>query len=62
MTDDGFQSGCRRLSVRWNGPSVAQNLCRTEVKSPGLAAILASISDMGVYVTCSFFPVFSSYA
>lgn len=30
--------------------------------SSGLAAILASSSDMGMYVTCNFFPVFSSYA
>jgi len=30
--------------------------------SCGLAAILASSSDMGMYVTSSFFPVFSSYA
>jgi hypothetical protein len=61
-TGDGFQSGYRWLSVRGNGPLVAKSLCRREGKSFGLAAILASSSDMGMYVTSSFFPVFSSYA
>ena len=50
------------MSVRGNGPLVAKSLCRREGKSWGLAAILASSSDMGMYVTSSFFPVFSSYA
>jgi hypothetical protein len=50
------------LSVRRNGPLVAKSLCREEGKSCGLAAILASSSDTGMYVTSSFFPVFSSYA
>jgi hypothetical protein len=61
-TGDGFQLGYRWLSVRRNGPSVARSLCRRETKSCGLAAILASSSDTGMYVTSSFFPVFSSYA
>jgi hypothetical protein len=61
-TGDGFQSGYRWLSVRTNGPSVARSLCRRETKSCGLAAILASSSDTGMYLTSSFFPVFSSYA
>src|ERR1700733_9966087 len=61
-TGDGFQSGYRWLSVRRNGPLVAKSLCRREGKSCGLAAILASSSDMGMYVTSNFFPVFSSYA
>ena len=61
-TGDGFQSGYRWLSVRGNGPLVAKSLCRRDGKSCGLAAILASSSDMGMYVTSSFFPVFSSYA
>jgi hypothetical protein len=61
-TGDGFQSGYRWLSVRTNGPFVAKSLCRREGKSCGLAAILASSSDTGMYVTSSFFPVFSSYA
>ena len=62
ITDDGFQSGYRSLSVRWNGPSVAQYLCRKATMSLGLAPILASSSDMGMYVTSSFFLVFSSYS
>jgi len=61
-TEDGFQSGYRWLSVRGNGPLVAKTLCRREEKSCGLAAILASSSDNGIYVTSSFFPLFSSYA
>jgi hypothetical protein len=61
-TGDGFQSGYRWLSVRGNGPMVAKSLCKREGKSCGLAAILASSSDIGMYVTSSFFPVFSSYA
>jgi hypothetical protein len=61
-TGDGFQSGYRWLSVRTNGPFVANTLCKREGKSCGLAAILASSSDIGMYVTSSFFPVFSSYA
>jgi hypothetical protein len=61
-TGDGFQSGYRWLSVRRNGPLVANSLCRREGKSCGFAAILASSSDTGMYVTSSFFPVFSSYA
>jgi hypothetical protein len=61
-TGDGFQSGYRWLSVRRNGPLVAKSLCRREGKSCGFAAILASSSDIGMYVTSSFFPVFSSYA
>jgi hypothetical protein len=60
-TGDGFQSGYRWLSVRKNGPLVAKSLCRREGKSRGLAAIFASSSDIGMYVTSSFFPVFSSY-
>ena len=61
-TGDGFQSGYRWLSVRRNGPFVAKSLCKREGKSWELAAILASSSDIGMYVTSSFFPVFSSYA
>jgi hypothetical protein len=61
-TGDGFQSGYRWLSVRVNGPLVAKSLCRREGKSCGLAAILSSSSDTGMYVTSSFFPLFSSYA
>jgi hypothetical protein len=61
-TGDGFQSGYRLLSVRRNGPWVAKSLCRRAKKSRGFAAILASSSDIGMYVTSSFFPVFSSYA
>jgi hypothetical protein len=44
ITGDGFQSGYRLLSVRWNGTEFAQILCRTADKSSGLAAILASYS------------------
>jgi hypothetical protein len=61
-TGDGFQSGYKWLSVRGNAPLVAKSLCRREGKSCGLAAILASSSDTGMYVTSSFFPLFSSYA
>ena len=61
-TGDGFQLGYRWLSVRGNGPFVAKSLCRREGKSCGLAAILASSSDTGMYVTSNFLPVFSSYA
>ena len=50
------------MSVRRNGPSVAQTLCRKANKSRGFAVNLASSSDMGMYVICSFLPVFSSYA
>ena len=61
-TGDGFQLGYRWLSVRANDPLVAKSLCRRKGKSCGLAAILASSSDIGMYVTSSFLPVFSSYA
>ena len=61
-TVDGFQSGYRWLSVRRNGPLVAKSLCRREGKSCGFAAILASSSGIGMYVTSNFFPVFFSYS
>ena len=61
-TDDRFRLGYRWLSVRANGPLVAKSLCRREGKSCGLATILASSSHIGLYVTSSFFPAFSSYA
>lgn len=60
--EDGFQSGYDSLSFREIGPFVAQLLCRKEAMSRGLAANLASRSEMGMYVTSSFFPVFVSYA
>ena len=61
-TGDGFQSGYRSLSVCGNGPLVAKSLCRREGKSCGFTAIPSSSSDIGMYVTSNFFPVFSSYA
>jgi hypothetical protein len=45
---DGFQSGYRWLSVRGNGPEVAQALCKKLEKSPGLAANLLSSSETGM--------------